>query len=884
MRLDLLKIIKSSNDITHAFILTHNIDFLFVQAVVVPALRKCGSPALTIFADSQCAEESYQSQYRFLSDLGIRYRVVPITMQQGFRFHPKAVFLSGPKQGTLLVGSGNLTFGGWRENGEIWTRHDAVDEGLKSLWNFRNYLRDVVDLAHDSAGALRLEVEEAFDPESRTWAASLEAGVVLLGRAGKGRSMLSQMASANGDRSAEHLYVCAPFFDQDAEALKSSISMFAAKRTSVLVQSGYTNLLSEAAERLEKSVSLRSVKYEHPGENIGERRIARLHAKFIAIESGDDVLVFSGSANCSRAALTIPGAAGNAELVSLTIMPAQVFRNDFLSELVFDESAPILLPAPEEVTDEHAGASIRILSAHSSSGRIDVRFTASDGLVISGAVVDGLATTTVEVERGSLRIATELAQPRTIFLVADFNGEEMRSPRHWIDDEAALRVSARGRSFAESISGFVRQDFWGVGAWTNVLAELYKHLEYMPKASPRIASQGGSGRDPKVANTFTWDDVFSSGYGLSTDSASFVIPFGLDDRVGGLRSMLLRWFGVGGEEPEIQATPAKGTEVIDDSIDDNQETDRPVALTRRAAISPLISTPKERNKALKLVEQVTNRMAAGEFLSERPPGLLGRDLKVVALLLRAGLSDGWLTPDEFFDSTLKIWLPLFFNAQSTESTGWLEQRYLTDPAPEEFASLISSVELSAALACWALSVEEKIHSPAHARFMLASVLGVARLPWLWQTGGNKQIARQVSDALACMRGAEQVPWSHVESRWLKLIRRGYALNRLQLAIGNRTVIQLSAAIEQGAVSAGELLWQGALGFCIANTDCIRGGKNKCEVLLLQHGNSKKNFSSSLLVPLTGLLTEGLIGEDSLPLNARQEISSLLLDLRRDLEK
>jgi hypothetical protein len=60
MRLDILKSIKNASEITNAVILTHNIDFVFVQSVVITALRKCGSPALTIFADAECTEQTYQ--------------------------------------------------------------------------------------------------------------------------------------------------------------------------------------------------------------------------------------------------------------------------------------------------------------------------------------------------------------------------------------------------------------------------------------------------------------------------------------------------------------------------------------------------------------------------------------------------------------------------------------------------------------------------------------------------------------------------------------------------------------------------------------------------------------------------------------------------------
>ena len=138
MRHDVLEVTGTAKDITNVVILTHNIDFVFVQCVVLPVLRKCGSPALTIFADSHCCEEAYESQAPLLSTLGVRYRVIPVSMHSGFRFHPKAVLLSGTKKATLLIGSGNLTFGGWRENAEVWFRYDSDTDGTGVFAAFRD--------------------------------------------------------------------------------------------------------------------------------------------------------------------------------------------------------------------------------------------------------------------------------------------------------------------------------------------------------------------------------------------------------------------------------------------------------------------------------------------------------------------------------------------------------------------------------------------------------------------------------------------------------------------------------------------------------------------------------------------------------------------------
>ena len=135
-------------DATSAIVLTHNIDFLFLQSIVRPRLRKCGHPKLTIFADAACAAGSYRQQRHVLDGLGRHYRVVPVEMGVGRRFHPKAILLSGPSKAALAVGSGNVTHGGWSANHEVWATYESDDDGSPAISAFRNYLESVLNLTN----------------------------------------------------------------------------------------------------------------------------------------------------------------------------------------------------------------------------------------------------------------------------------------------------------------------------------------------------------------------------------------------------------------------------------------------------------------------------------------------------------------------------------------------------------------------------------------------------------------------------------------------------------------------------------------------------------------------------------------------------------------
>ena len=225
-------------------------------------------------------------------------------------------------------------------------------------------------------------------------------------------------------------------------------------------------------------------------------------------------------------------------------------------------------------------------------------------------------------------------------------------------------------------------------------------------------------------------------------------------------------------------------------------------------------------------------------------------------------------------------MPLFFNAEGEENIGWLEQRYLTAPRQQEFAEAIRSVELAAALGCWALSPLVKGDSPEHARFCLASALGVARLPWLWQTGGNERIAREIAEVFAVTSRVEDIDVKAIERRWLTLIRRGYALGLMERAAIAVGVAVLRSRIAQTNIPAGELLWQGAAGFCVTTSNCVKrsGTTDTVRVLKLQQGKARR-FGVGFLVPVMGLLEDGVLEHSMMPVRARAELAAMINELR-----
>ncbi len=864
MRDDVLKIIANASDITNAIVLTHNIDFVFIQSVVLPTLRKCGHPALTVLADHACASESFAHQERIITSLGTRYRVIPVAMHPSFRFHPKAIFLSGQKKATLLVGSGNLTFGGWRENGEIWIHYDSANDGTQPLAAFRNYLRYLLDYI-PSKEALEAQLVEAFDPKTREWAKELSEPENLLWKGQDRIPLIEKIGSYIGNDDIEKLYVCTPYFDEEAEALLKIAGKLKAPKINVLVQSRETNLTAEAASKLGKEFNLQGVSFFHTEADDDDgsknhRREVRLHAKFIAVQRKNKVTVFAGSANCSKAALTIPGHKGNAELVFVTTVELPEFERLFINELE-NTGAPPDLPAKLEYTsaEDSCKQCIRIRSASMNLGDVRIDYEIDQRTNLTHAEIDGFVVTFVKKSDGSVEIKTTNKSHRVV-LVGKCGSEEIRSSVHWIDNEAELAASARIRSLSNAIYQGVSGDNWNIGAWTGVLAELNKHIAYMPPNIARSISRNTPGDDSETKE-YTREDVFSDSYCFSLGSSSLGHYYSGSGRIDSLRALLLRWYGVhlhdetDGERPKDEEPP--------ENDPDRPEDDRPEKFPERPAEKQDPPTDKEKRTAIRIIEKIVENFSNPDNLEHRPPELLAADLKIMSALFRSGSEEGWFDNQEFFNSTLKIWLPLFFDTVESNTSGWIEYRYLTATDKKIFIGKFGSIELIAALGAWILSTTDKVESPEHALFHLSSALSVARLPWLWHSGSTTDIAREIEAVLKVTTPSADIDWHKVEAKWKKLVRRGEALYRLESLLKDKSVADCRSIVKQSEVVPGELLWQGSIGFCIAKSRCSRrtDKKENCKVLVLGQKETEKKFSGNYLIPVSGLLESVVSGKD-----------------------
>src|SRR5688572_26477965 len=93
-----------------AFFTTYALSASFTEAVVVESLLRRGVNDITILADKVGYQMALREQGAVR--VGREYAIEPVAVRNGC-FHPKLAILMDDELAHVLIGSGNLTFGGW---------------------------------------------------------------------------------------------------------------------------------------------------------------------------------------------------------------------------------------------------------------------------------------------------------------------------------------------------------------------------------------------------------------------------------------------------------------------------------------------------------------------------------------------------------------------------------------------------------------------------------------------------------------------------------------------------------------------------------------------------------------------------------------------------
>jgi len=280
---------------------TYALSLSFFEAVILDQILRSQSGEATVLADVEGVRAA-------LSEYGARvvgreYQLEPIRVNTGC-FHPKLMALLGKNDAHLVIGSGNLTFGGWGLNLECaeHLHYSFAADAFSDTAGFLTALCSSVQVVSGLTHQTRQECEDTSEQLRSFARAGRQVGRthVLHNLFESLTSQIAHLAEDLGGATA--LTAISPFHDGfGLELLCRALNL---DRASVYVHSGGF-LRGVGAENWPKNARIKILPVTGITLNGGfdDEELRSLHGKAFEIVCRRGRLVISGSANATGAAL-----------------------------------------------------------------------------------------------------------------------------------------------------------------------------------------------------------------------------------------------------------------------------------------------------------------------------------------------------------------------------------------------------------------------------------------------------------------------------------------------------------------------------------------------------------------------------------------------------
>jgi hypothetical protein len=264
----------------------------FFETVVYDAWRRGRSQELVVVVDRKGYADSLADHRA--AGAGQRYKIIPVAVNLGV-FHPKVGFLANGEHCILMVGSGNLSFGGWGKNIELLDVIDSSETATPFI-GFRDFLLGLNEIQD-------LSTLRVADTEWITTALSClpkptpskDNGPIFVHSLRE--SISSQLKKIVDDNEVEALSVLSPFHDRDGESVCELAAAINSKQTRVIASMGPKGPVSSFpfGTKLKTKVE--------PFVLVTDDK-RPVHAKWIEITHKAGKIVLTGSVNATRPALS----------------------------------------------------------------------------------------------------------------------------------------------------------------------------------------------------------------------------------------------------------------------------------------------------------------------------------------------------------------------------------------------------------------------------------------------------------------------------------------------------------------------------------------------------------------------------------------------------
>jgi hypothetical protein len=290
-----------------ALLLAFEASLPFVERAILPLLKEVGPDSIDIIID----EIDYQNgrlESSAVNWAGVTYRVHPVRLRRGRFFHPKLCLLPHDNGAHVIVGSGNLTPGGWRFNLELIdylhiTEPSAASDGLVSL--LEALPTELIGASHRLLSRLERELAGLQRFAS---SGSSEDPLILHNIE---QSLLGQLDRRVDDCEIEEIIAVSPFYDESCAVIHDLARRHNATMRIIKDGRDHKDLNGPAILELSNRLTIEAL----AGVDGANRP---LHAKCLALIGKRRAWMTSGSANLTAAAwLSSVARGGNLELITL---------------------------------------------------------------------------------------------------------------------------------------------------------------------------------------------------------------------------------------------------------------------------------------------------------------------------------------------------------------------------------------------------------------------------------------------------------------------------------------------------------------------------------------------------------------------------------------
>jgi len=671
-----------------ALLLTYSFDPIFFEQVILPDLWAGRSSDILVLGDRSEIDTSIQSAVGQLWNLGRQYLLAGAGVAGAF--HPKVFVRLGPKDGIVMVGSGNVTSSGWGGNQELgaaWmVGPDHIDKGG---W-LHPFLNDVLtwclgDLERDAVRRFKDVPWLSLTP------ADANATSPVMHSRGT-RSLATELARRWSGRRFDEVKILTGSTDESGAFLRWAQTTFGVTRATIALTPASASFVAEKLADLPLKIRLIEVPADRP-----------LHAKFYWFEGTDGAAAVMGSANCSAAAwLLAPENAGNVESIVAYDRPdAQDFESALrLFAVPGQAPADILVPRTihnQQPTSHQASFGIKSLQWDNGSRRLVVEIfpTPDHGAQVSLQL--GERVVPLERLHGPKTLwmceITEGLGAVTMFasVTVTLEADSWTTGSRWIDDLAALEHASHSARLLEPFKALDRST--SSAEQRQMLDELHEVAQTLFNDPASFRDPGFDGSDRKRKSNAPAEPVDPNDLLVHLDDLPEGLPHLASAQSGSLSltGILRLLFEV--ETDEGRTPAAAGDEDIDEGqMQDTPPLPKPSDVkdpTGVATDSAVIEARFRERLATQINTFLTEMSTVGFAGRCTATQMLQAVAFPLAVALRGGRK-GWVA-DELAERWALAIFSILFRGQGTGAGGLLravEHRYIENGQRDTFDDVV----------------------------------------------------------------------------------------------------------------------------------------------------------------------------------------------------